>query len=197
MADSTVPEELDLYTLIKQQFTRQEAIVLSEATTGHLAYLERIGLVVPIKYDDSAKPFLSFYTWEQIIMIRLLYSLKGQIPADRMGGVVDFVRDVVFGDHLYEDRFAVINGRLYLCRSDWGDLPELMQVASDRTISDFQGQFTVVILPSIRSIVEEILRTAGQIYNLNADALEDKVSEYARKYMPNSKQDNGNRRLHT
>lgn len=193
MSGLDIPEKLDLHILIKQQFTRQEAIVLSEATTGHLAYLERIGLVMPIKYDDFAKPFLMFYTWEQIILIRLLYSLKGQIPADRMGGVVDFVQTVVFGDQLYEDRFAVINGRLYLCRPDWSDLPELMQVANDRTISDFQGQFTVVILPSIRSIAEEILRVAGEIYNLNADALENKVSEYARKYIIHTKRADENR----
>lgn len=54
---------------MSEKFCRQDAIRLSGATSSHLAYLDRMGLVVPEKIGSVKKPYC-FYTAEQIELIR-------------------------------------------------------------------------------------------------------------------------------
>jgi len=54
---------------MNEKFCRQEAIKLACTTSSHLAYLDRIGLVVPEKIGSVKKPYC-FYTAEQIKLIQ-------------------------------------------------------------------------------------------------------------------------------
>lgn len=57
--------------MTKQRYSRQQAIKLSGSTSSRLAYLDRVGLVVPEKIGDSKKPVV-LYTDKHIEQVKLI-----------------------------------------------------------------------------------------------------------------------------
>ncbi len=61
-------------------FTRQETIHLAGCTSSRLAYLEKVGLVIPYRFGNNGRPTVVF-SWEQLLEIRAI---------KRRSEVVDF-----------------------------------------------------------------------------------------------------------
>ncbi|HEY9888042.1 MAG TPA: hypothetical protein V6D02_06550, partial [Candidatus Obscuribacterales bacterium] len=71
-------------------FTRQETLALTQTTSSRLAYLDRTQVVVPEKYGNPKKPTV-IYSWEQVLEIRAIASLRKQISLQMVRKLVNFL----------------------------------------------------------------------------------------------------------
>lgn len=138
-------------------FTRQEAIALAKTTSSNLAYLDRVGLVVPEKYGNTKKPTV-IYKWEQILEIRVIQDLRTKTSPQTVKKVVQFLRDNGFNPSLADKHLVVVNEEVFLVLPDWSNMPKVMRVASKR--SKGLGQFVLVVFPPLEDLIKEIWETA-------------------------------------
>ena len=84
----------------KQKYSRQQAIKLTDSTSSRLAYLDRMGLVMPEKIGDGKKPVV-LYTDIHLTQIKLInqasrfLSLDGIRFAIRKKRLSDVVETIV------------------------------------------------------------------------------------------------------
>ncbi len=145
---------------LMQGFSRHETMVLTDATSSRLAYLDHTGIIVPKKHGNPKKPYIT-YTWEQVIQIRAITHLKEKIPLALTKKIVDFIDDnglAINGfDHQFLRNYLVIaNDDVFVSKPDWSDMRNIMQAVPTRD----DDQLTIVVLPSLARIVSDIRQVA-------------------------------------
>jgi hypothetical protein len=137
-----------------QGFTRQEAIALTETTSSRLSYLDRAGIVIPEKYGAGKKPAV-IYSWEQLILIRLIESLKDQVPdIHNIAHSINFADFFCKGTTKIEKRIFLVNGKSYLLTDDWKEVSKIVNLNKKIT------SHVVIALPLISSVIDAIWKAA-------------------------------------
>lgn len=128
-------------------FARQEAIALTGCTSNRLQFLERAKLIMPHRIGKSKKPVV-MYSWEQIIAIKVLDSLKARSEvAKRIVGHI--VEGGIQGDRLF-----VVNSKSFVwASSSTEDIPSLMQILSLRNVIAY---YSIIMIP-IKDIEQEAM----------------------------------------
>jgi hypothetical protein len=139
-------------------FTRQEAIALTKSTSSRLAYLDRVGVVVPEKYGNTKKPTV-IYSWEQVLQIRAINDLRKQISLQAIRDIIKSLEENGYDSSLWDKHLVVVNGDIHWVLPDWSDMPKVMQVASKKNKGGF-GQLVLVAIPTLNDIVKAVWDTA-------------------------------------
>jgi DNA-binding transcriptional MerR regulator len=72
-------------------FTRQETLALTGITSSRLSYLDRTGLVAPVKFGNAKHPQV-VYSWEQVLEIKTIGRLREKLSLQEIRKVIDFLR---------------------------------------------------------------------------------------------------------
>lgn len=139
-------------------FTRQETIALTKTTSSRLAYLDRVGVVVPEKYGNTKKPTV-IYSWEQVLQIRAINDLRKQVSLQAIREIIQSLETNGYDSSLWDKHLVVVNGDIHWVLPDWSDIPKVMQLASKKNKAGF-GQLVLVAIPTLNDIVQAVWDTA-------------------------------------
>lgn len=139
-------------------FTRQETIALTKTTSSRLAYLDRVGVVVPEKYGNTKKPTV-IYSWEQVLQIRAINDLRKQISLQAIRDIIKSLKENGYDSSLWDKHLVIVNGDIHWVMPDWSDMPKVMQLASKKNKGGF-GQLVLVAIPTLNDIVKAVWDTA-------------------------------------
>lgn len=146
-----------------QGFTRRETLALTGTTSNRLQYLERAELVIPTRIGASAKPTV-IYTWEQVLEIRAIKNLRQEASLQTVRQIIKFLDQSGFDDSLRDKQIIVVDDDVFWIRTDWQDfasqMPLALKVASKQ--SKEVGQYSLIVIPPLISIVDEIWEAAKQ-----------------------------------
>lgn len=128
-----------------QHFTRRETVILTRTSPTRLAYLSRIGVIVPIA-GEGAEAKQSYYTWEQILELRAIRRLRHQVSLQMIRKILAFLEGSGCGA-LHDKHLVIEDGAIHWVQSRANKDPQVVQVAAraDRHV----GQFKLVPLPSL------------------------------------------------
>ncbi|BBD58011.1 hypothetical protein NIES2109_07800 [Nostoc sp. HK-01] len=142
-------------------FTRQETIHLAGCTSSRLAYLEKVGLVIPYRFGSNARPTVIF-SWEQLLEIRAIKNLRKNVSLQTVRKIIKFLDDSGYDNGLRDKQLVVIGEEVFWVQQDWSDfgenLPTAMKVA-DKSNKQV-GQYVLLVIPSLTEIVNEIWEAA-------------------------------------
>jgi DNA-binding transcriptional MerR regulator len=139
-------------------FTRQETIALTKTTSSRLAYLDRVGVVVPEKYGNTKKPMV-IYSWEQVLQIRAINDLRKQVSLQAIREIIQSLEKNGYDSSLWDKHLVTVNGEIHWVMPDWSDIPKVMQLASKKNKSGF-GQLVLVAIPTLNDIVKAVWHAA-------------------------------------
>lgn len=125
-------------------FTRQETITLTNATSSYLAYLDKIGVLIPEKYGSLKKPKV-FYSWKQILIIQAITYIQKFVPLVALKRTAHFLNTVEFGDELANKCLIIADSEIYTCAPDFSDLSDVMETISKQAF--FTGHEITIISP--------------------------------------------------
>ncbi|MBE7384328.1 MAG: MerR family transcriptional regulator [Leptolyngbya sp. SIO1E4] len=138
-------------------FTRQETLALTQTTSSRLAYLDRTSVVVPQKYGNPKKPTV-IYTWEQLLEIRTIATLRKQISLQMVRKLVHFLDEHGLDPTLHDKPLVATANEVFMVLPDWSDMPQVMKVA-DRG-NEGVGQLVMLVLPPLNTVIQDIWETA-------------------------------------
>ena len=138
-------------------FTRQETLALTGSTSSRLAYLDRIGIIVPQKYGNPKKPTV-IYSWEQVLEVRTVGALRRKISLQMVRRIVQFLDQNGVESSLHDKHLVVTADEVYWVQPDWSDMPQVMKVV-DRH-HEGVGQMMLWVLPPLADIVKDIWQAA-------------------------------------
>ncbi|WP_334728676.1 MerR family transcriptional regulator [Nostoc sp.] len=133
---------------------------LTGATSNQLQYLERAGLVIPVREWNGKKKPEVYYNWQQILEIRAIRNLREKTSLQVIRKVLDFFEKYQIDKTLRDKQIVVVDDEVF-CVKDWSDLGEqisALKVADKRGIGI--GQYTLLVIPAFIDIVDEIWRAA-------------------------------------
>jgi DNA-binding transcriptional MerR regulator len=160
-------------------FTRKETIALTSCTSSRLAYLEKADLIVPQRIEAAGRPMVLF-SWEQLLEIRAIKNLRKDISLQKVRKIVEFLNKEGYSDSLRDKKIVVINDEAYWVDLELENLPGLiMKVAGKNGEGLGQlGYYELIIVPSLRSMVDEVWESAqvSKIINFEAFKCRAKVS---------------------
>lgn len=110
-------------------FTRQETMILTDTTSSRLAYLDRIGLIVPEKYGSPKKPTV-VYSWRQLLQIRAIKYIEKFVPLVALKRTVHLLNTIELGDELASKPVIIADTEMYTCAPDFSDLPDVIETIS-------------------------------------------------------------------
>lgn len=146
-------------------FTRQEVIKLAGCTSSRLAYLEKVGLVVPQRIGPSKRPIVLF-TWEQLLEVRAIKDLRKEVSLQTVRKIVDYLNRNGYDDSLRDKLLVVLGNDVFWVNSDWSDfsqnVPPALKVAGKNNI----GQYSLFVLPPFSGMVDDIWKTAEENSNV-------------------------------
>lgn len=87
-------------------FTRRHAVVLARSSPSRLAYLEKMGIIMPHRAGLPHRPEL-FYSWEQILEIRAISRLRQHLSFQTIRKIIQYFDQHGFGPSL-RDKHLVI-----------------------------------------------------------------------------------------
>ena len=163
---------------VMEGFTRQETLALTESTSNRLQYLDRTGLVIPHRYGNPKKPTV-IYTWEQVLEIRAIKNLRKEISLQTVRKIIDFLDQSGFDDSLRDKKIVVLDEEVYWVMPDWSDMPRVMKVASKDNKE--LGQFVLVVIPPLVSVVEEVWQAAQTSGVINFESFKQRAKARPRK----------------
>jgi len=143
-------------------FTRQETLALTGTTPNQLFYLEKTGLIIPTRIGSNKRPTVIF-SWEQILEIRAIRSLRSDTSLQSIRKVIDYLNEYGFEDQLRDKLLVAVDDQVFWIRSDWSDFHKQKEMKALVVASKGNkglGQYTLTVLPSFKDIVEEIWRAA-------------------------------------
>lgn len=139
-----------------QHFTRRETVILTRTSLSRLAYLARIGVVVPLREDDDSRKV--YYSWEQILELRTIRHLRRQVSLQMIRKVLAFLEGVGSDRTLCNKHLVIVNGEVTWVNAVRDTNPQVVQVATkaDRHI----GQLQLLDLSPLAYLTEELQETA-------------------------------------
>ncbi|BAZ16492.1 hypothetical protein NIES4071_83690 [Calothrix sp. NIES-4071] len=142
-------------------FTRQETMHLAGCTSSRLAYLEKVGLIVPYRFGNNARPTVIF-SWEQLLEIRAIKNLRKDVSLQTVRKLIKFLDDSGYDNSLRDKQLVVVGEEIFWVKQDWSDfgenLPTAVKVAgkSGKQV----GQYVLIVIPPLIDIVNEIWEAA-------------------------------------
>ncbi|MGD1941748.1 MAG: MerR family transcriptional regulator [Leptolyngbyaceae cyanobacterium] len=140
-----------------QHFTRRETVILTRTSPSRLAYLARIGVVVPeIDEDDVTQP--ASYSWEQILELRTIRHLRRQTSLQMIRKVLAFLEGTEGDRTLHNKHLIVADGEVkwVKIRSDVG--LQVVQVADKD--NRHVGQLQLMALPPFSNLADHLWQTS-------------------------------------
>lgn len=143
-------------------FSRQETMKLTGCSSSRLAYLEKVGLIVPTRIGVGRKPIVLF-SWEQLLEIIAIKNLRQDVSLQTVRRVVEFLNQSGYDDKLKNKQLVVVNDDVLWLNPDFSDLGDHVSgltVASKK--KGRVGQIVLLVIPPLSDIVDEIWETAKQ-----------------------------------
>lgn len=143
-------------SVLIQGFTRQETLKITGCTSSRLSYLEKVGLVIPQRVGSNKRPTV-LYTWEQLLEIRAIRSLRKEsvsLQAVRM--IVKTLNECGFDDSLRDKLLVIVGDEVLWVNPDWSDFkaPAALTVASKS--GKGVGQIVFLVVQPFAEIVKEL-----------------------------------------
>lgn len=168
------------------QFTKRETMELTGATSNQLQYLERSGLVSPTRdWKEGKKKPEVYYTWEQTLKIRAIRNLREATSLQVIRRVIVFFEECQQNKAFRDKQIVVVNDEVFWIKPDWSDFDKqisVLKVADERKKSI--GQYTLIVIPALRDIIEEVWDTAETSNVINIEKFQrrakDKLGKDAR-----------------
>ena len=140
------------------QFTRRETMELAGATSNQLQYLERSGLIVPMREwkQEKKKPEV-YYSWEQLLETRAIRNLRKETSLQVIRSVIDFFEKCQLDTSLRTKQIVVVDDEVFWIKRDWSDFGKQISVlkVADKRRKGI-GQYTLIVIPARQDIVEEV-----------------------------------------
>ena len=136
-----------------QQFTRRETVILTHTSPSRLAYLARIGVVVP-KGDENDVTQPASYSWEQILELRAIRHLRRQTSLQMIRKILAFLEGTEGDRTLHNKHLIVAEGEVtwVQTRPDVG--PQVVQVADKA--NRHVGQLQLMALPPFNNVANDL-----------------------------------------
>lgn len=155
-----------------ERFTRRETVVLTRTSLWRLAYLDRVGIVVPQRIK-TAKRARILYSWEQILELRTIHYLRQQTSLQTIRKIVAFLEASGFERSLHNKQLVIRDGEVDWVRTDLPQSPQVLKVA-DRQNKDI-GQLKLIHLPPLADLIDDLWRTASQSQVIDFEYFKQRV----------------------
>lgn len=135
-------------------FTRQETLALTGISSGRLSYLDRTGLVLPIKFGNPKHPSV-IYSWEQVLQIKTIERLRETLSLQEIRKVLDFLEKRGYEPSIFKCQLALIGSELYLIE-DWEEFGKQVLKVSGKN----KGQVAIQSIGSIGDVISDLWKEA-------------------------------------
>ena len=135
-------------------FTRQEALLLAGCTSSRLASLEKSDLIVPDRRFGAV-----FFTWEQVIGIRMVKCLRAGLNLYQAKTLLDFLFNQGLMSSDIRLRLALVNNQPLWMPNSFIELPDGMRRAF---AADQVCHYNVFVTPPLAIFVQQIRFAATQ-----------------------------------
>ncbi len=162
-------------------FTRQETIHLAGCTSSRLAYLEKVGLVIPYRFGNNGRPTVVF-SWEQLLEIRAIKNLrKEDVSLQTVRKIIKFLDESGYDNSLRDKQLVVVGDEVFWIKQDWSDfgdnIPTTVKVAGKNNKE--VGQYVLLVIPPLTDIVSDIWEAAKR-----SEVVDFKTFEQRAKALP-------------
>jgi DNA-binding transcriptional MerR regulator len=140
-------------------FTRQEVIKLTGCTSSRLAYLEKVGMVVPQRVGPSKRPVVLF-TWEQLLGVRVIKDLRKEVSLQTVRTIIENLNANGCDDSLTEKLMVAMGDEVLWIKDDWADFGENVLKAFKADGTGTIKRYSMVVLPPLSGAVNEIWEAA-------------------------------------
>jgi len=135
-----------------EQFTRHETVVLTRTSPARLAYLARIGLVIPQCSGDPPVQ-QAYYSWEQVLELRAIRRLRRQVSLQTIRKILAFLEGVGSDRTLHNKYWVIADGEVNWVQTYQEDALQVVQVAGKT--NRHVGQLKLMPLPLLPTQAEE------------------------------------------
>lgn len=139
---------------IIQGFTRQETIALTGMDSNKLSYMDVIGLVVPKKIGSSMRPRV-FYSAEQVLQLRIIYSLRTRLSFQDIALTLAFLKKREYRPCLFNRKLVFVQKEIYLI-DDWEEFGRSVLIAASKN----RGRVKIHDVGTIGSAASEVATNA-------------------------------------
>ena len=140
-----------------QHFTRRETVILTRTSPGRLAYLAKIGIVIPW-HSEGDHPHQIYYSWEQILELRTIRHLRRQVSLQMIRKILNFLDGIGSDRSLRNKNLVIANGVVTWVQLTENSAPTVIQVAA--RANRHVGQLQLTTLPTLEKLVDDIWQTA-------------------------------------
>ncbi|MBU6229882.1 MAG: hypothetical protein KGQ93_09330 [Cyanobacteria bacterium REEB459] len=124
-------------------FPRRHVIVLARSSSGRLAYLEKIGMVIPHRVGLPPHGEV-VYSWEQILEIRAISHLRQHLSFQAIRRILDYFEQQGFPPSLRDKQLIIANGVVNWVRPRSSTPPQILELISKTR--HLMGQYRLVPL---------------------------------------------------
>jgi DNA-binding transcriptional MerR regulator len=161
-------------------FTRQEAIHLAGCTSSRLAYLEKVGLVIPYRFGNNGRPTVVF-SWEQLLEIRAIKNLrKEDVSLQTVRKIIKFLDESGYDNSLRDKQLVVVGDEVFWIKQDWSDfgenIPTTVKVAGKNNKE--VGQYVLLVIPPLTDIVSDIWEAARKSEVVDFNSFEQRAKAF-------------------
>ncbi|MEH2046082.1 MerR family transcriptional regulator [Nostoc sp.] len=144
-------------------FTRKETMQLTGCTSSRLAYLEKVGLIIPYRYGTNAGRQTVIFSWEQLLEIRAIRNLRQEdVSLQTVTKIIKFLDQSGYDNSLRNKQLVIVGDEVFWIEQDWSDfghnMPAALKVASKNNKGI--GQYVLLVIPALIDIVNEIWEIA-------------------------------------
>jgi DNA-binding transcriptional MerR regulator len=135
-------------------FSRQEVLSLTSLNSNKLSYLDRTDLVKPQKVGNPKRPKV-FYSWEQLLQLKVIERLRERLSLQEIRKVLDFLKGRDYEPSLFTCRLVFVGPQLYLIE-DWEDFGQVVLKVSGVN----KGQIVIHEIGVIGNLMAELSNRA-------------------------------------
>ncbi|BBD59002.1 hypothetical protein NIES2109_17810 [Nostoc sp. HK-01] len=134
---------------------------LTGATSNQLQYLERSGLIEPVREWNGKKKPDVYYNWSQILEVRAIRNLRETTSLQVIRKILDYFEEYQIDKSLRDKQIVALNDEVFWIDYNWSNFTERISALK---IADRQGkgvgQYTLLVVPALQDIVNEIWEVA-------------------------------------
>lgn len=157
----------------KSLWTRKEAELLSGFSLQQLLYLEKQGLVIPIRPEEVKGKNQIFYTWKQLVDLRAIKRLRNECRPKQLKEALEYLESINITPDFSDKRLIAYGNVVY-----WVDnRPEDYGVKIVEASGKAPGQ--ILLTFSYQELVNELWENSSQIIDFEERASLPKSEEVA------------------
>ena len=118
-------------------WSKKEVAILTGLSKGKIEYLDRVGLLKPIRFGSEDMPTLR-YTWEHLIALRAYAEMRKHCSLQALREALDYLQldDPIF--HIAKMQLVAYGNKIYWIHDDPKELAEIVS-------SNMRGQKVFII----------------------------------------------------